>query len=385
MMTKDEFSREYSSRIELFNSFSRKLQQSLEKLLKRQGVSYDSVPFRVKGIDSGYQRIEEKKLENPFVELLDWCGLRVICYYLSDIALIGNIISAEFDVINADAVKDRMNKLKVNEFGYRSTHYIIKMKDAWLATPEYQDFKGIIAEVQVRTISMHAWAQIEHGLQYKPKEGGKDIDQAISRMPWQFRRKIYQLSAKFEEADDQFQNLRESLQKHYAELALSDASLDEFKNRELDINSLQEFITDACPGKIEIDGQLNNLFIRLKQVNGLTMQHIVNAFKVGRDYVEDVHIATYGAMPEHIKRLLRTTYFLDQQVYVLEVALLIGSDRYYLWKYRDNFNLSPVPHPELTAVNEARVRIGRKTGFFSDQPQIGWRGIATTPGTPIID
>ena len=59
---------------------------------------------------------------------------------------------------------------------------------------DYADFK---VEIQIRTILMHAWAEIEHRLAYKKQ----------AHIPSHLRRKFSRISAKLEEADEQFEEL----------------------------------------------------------------------------------------------------------------------------------------------------------------------------------
>jgi len=61
--------------------------------------------------------------------------------------------------------------------------------------PEYKRFSGLVAEIQVRTILQHAWAEIEHDIQYK----------AISALPTRVRRRFASLAGLIEIADREFQ------------------------------------------------------------------------------------------------------------------------------------------------------------------------------------
>jgi ppGpp synthetase/RelA/SpoT-type nucleotidyltranferase len=63
---------------------------------------------------------------------------------------------------NRDKVSDDPTR-----FGYQSTHYLVKYLNTRTMMPEYTRFRNLIAEIQVRTILQHAWAEIEHDIQYK--------------------------------------------------------------------------------------------------------------------------------------------------------------------------------------------------------------------------
>ena len=48
----------------------------------------------------------------------------------------------------------------------------------WLVSPNYRGLGDIKIEIQVRTILMHAWAEIEHKLAYKNKA---QIPESVTR------------------------------------------------------------------------------------------------------------------------------------------------------------------------------------------------------------
>ena len=45
---------------------------------------------------------------------------------------------------------------------------ILRFSDARCQLVEYQRYRDIKFEVQIRTALQHAWGEIEHGLGYKP-------------------------------------------------------------------------------------------------------------------------------------------------------------------------------------------------------------------------
>jgi ppGpp synthetase/RelA/SpoT-type nucleotidyltranferase len=66
-----------------------------------------------------------------------------------------------------------------DELGYQSVHYLVQFSPERCALPEYQRFQGRIAEIQVRTVLQHGWAEIEHDIQYKA-----GLVEAVSRLLW---------------------------------------------------------------------------------------------------------------------------------------------------------------------------------------------------------
>jgi putative GTP pyrophosphokinase len=75
----------------------------LERGLNSAGVKYHSIPKRIKTLDSLIAKAERKDdLADPFVEITDIVGLRVVCLFLSDITRVGQVIKNHFDVVAED-------------------------------------------------------------------------------------------------------------------------------------------------------------------------------------------------------------------------------------------------------------------------------------------
>lgn len=170
----------------------------LEKILNKAVSSLSIlaiVQARPKSIVSFTNKIISKdKYQNPLVDMTDLCGARVIVHFQSQVEKICNFIKENFEIDEANSL-DLKSKLKVNEFGYRSVHYIITpKKDSILDEPIDDKFKSLKAEVQVRTLAEHVWADISHDRIYK-------TDLII---PDEWKREAARLSAMLENADNAF-------------------------------------------------------------------------------------------------------------------------------------------------------------------------------------
>ncbi len=85
-------------------------------------------------------------------------------------------------------------------FGYQSIHYLVKLTSRRARLPEYDPFADSIAEIQVRTILQHAWAEIEHDIQYK----------SALVIPAEIRRRFMSLAGMLEIADREFQGIQDA-------------------------------------------------------------------------------------------------------------------------------------------------------------------------------
>lgn len=231
-MDLNETGKKFSKIKNKYDKLGLNLVQALELLLKEQNIGCLSINHRVKDKTSFLEKIERKNYQEPFEQIEDICGIRIICYYQSDVKLISDLISKELDVIES---QDKEEMLNSDQFGYRSTHFIVKINPNWLQAPNYRGLENLKAEIQVRTILMHAWAEIEHKLSYKSE----------TQIPKQFKRKLFIMSAKLEEADEQFENLRNSILTYKEEVKeIASGKTEEIipSNLELNLDSLQAFL-----------------------------------------------------------------------------------------------------------------------------------------------
>lgn len=251
---KETFRREYNEKCPNYERLARNLVQAFKTFLEDAGIDILGVVYRIKEFDSFCDKIQRKGYKNPFQEIEDICGLRIICYYPSDLKRITQIIATEFNVKESI---DKATQLEPDRFGYRSLHFVLTVKKDWLKAPNYRGLNGLKAEVQVRTILSHAWADIEHKLAYKKTE----------HVPDRFKRKLSQLSALFEVADEQFDILRKEREEYTKQLVSAEVvESGRFDvNQEMNLDSLQAFLDFYFPDRkksIEWTGELLDEIIK---------------------------------------------------------------------------------------------------------------------------
>ncbi|MCI5720987.1 MAG: GTP pyrophosphokinase family protein [Firmicutes bacterium] len=104
-------------------------------------------------------------LESIEENLTDVAGIRIICSFVDDIYKVAKMLQQQDD-IKVLLIKDYIAKPKPN--GYRSYHMIVEVPVFF--SNEKRPMK---VEVQIRTIAMDFWANLEHRMRYK-----KDIEAA---------------------------------------------------------------------------------------------------------------------------------------------------------------------------------------------------------------
>jgi putative GTP pyrophosphokinase len=228
-MDPDEIIAEYSSRQKIFADLSTRMLDLLRHLLSRSEIRVQSIEGRVKSRES-----LQKKLTRPgpgysaLKEVTDICGLRIITFFAADVDKVAEILRQEFEIDSTHST-DRRVFTDPDRFGYQSLHYVIALKPARTDLAEYQAFRGYQAEVQVRTVIQHAWAEIEHDLGYKS-------DVAV---PKTIRRRLFRLAAMLEIADDQFTIINET-QKQYR-LEVKQQLKTNIEDVKIDATSVGEF------------------------------------------------------------------------------------------------------------------------------------------------
>jgi putative GTP pyrophosphokinase len=209
MSYNDNILSEYDKNVSLYETLSRKISALLEGLIRDEGLYVHSIHHRVKERDSLSDKLN--KPDTSFKELgdlTDIVGVRVITYYNSDVDRVADIIRKEFTVDTEHSI-DKRALLDPDRFGYLSLHYVVSLSKPYAKLKEYRRLLRLKAEIQVRSILQHAWAEIEHDLGYKSKYA----------IPIQMRRRFSQLSGLLELADYEFDGLRKNLRDYSEEIA----------------------------------------------------------------------------------------------------------------------------------------------------------------------
>jgi putative GTP pyrophosphokinase len=180
----------YDSKTDDFQLLIDTVKFILKKEIDRNKIKIHDFTHRIKPFESFLDKIRRKNVVDPFKDMHDLVGFRIVCLFLPDLELVGNIIHREFDVFEED---DKVDNSEVDIFGYMSLHYKAKLK-----------------VIQVRTIAQDAWASISHYLDYKQE----------SFLPFQLRRDFHALSGLFYVADTHFSMLRQEQSKFFVKKTL---------------------------------------------------------------------------------------------------------------------------------------------------------------------
>lgn len=196
----------YLKRYGFYEDLAAVVKRILEESLKRRGIKVHSVEGRAKDPTSlGRKAAQPSDVDpgkpsypNPLEQITDLAGIRVITYFPSTLVAIDQLLADEFRIVERSDKGAEL--IEEDKFGYQSIHYLVKLTSQRACLPEYDRFADSIAEVQVRTILQHAWAEIEHDIQYK----------SASIIPAAIRRRFMSLAGMLEIADREFQAIQDA-------------------------------------------------------------------------------------------------------------------------------------------------------------------------------
>lgn len=161
----------------------------------------ESIKTRLKSMRSIQGKLRRKGLtySRKTVEenLNDVAGIRVICGFIDDVYALADCLLKQDD-ITLIAKKDYIANPKPN--GYRSLHLIVEIP-IFLSDEK----KPVRVEVQLRTIAMESWANLEHHMYYK-----NDVDPKVKE---QVSEKLNQCAEMCHQLDLKMQNICDIVEK----------------------------------------------------------------------------------------------------------------------------------------------------------------------------
>ncbi len=164
------------------------------EILDEAGINYLTVTGRAKSVESFAAKAGRTVdgvpvYADPLRDIADQIGIRVITYVRSDVSAVADVLRSQLRVLDdRDLGQETASE---GRFGYASRHLQVARNG------------GPTAQVQVRTVLQHAWAEFEHDIRYKgtvPEEHARDFD-----------RRFTLAAGLLELADQEFTTIRDRL------------------------------------------------------------------------------------------------------------------------------------------------------------------------------
>lgn len=225
----------YKLQYELYHEFGEAILDDISnKILKYERLSTQIVSGRLKEPTSLGLKISSNSKYSSLSDVTDLVGLRIVTTYKNEIPFIIQQFNEAFEIDkeNTNTNEDKSE----SEFGYSSYHIIVSNAKDESFKSNNKKFNGLKAEIQVRTILQHAWAEISHKIDYKAKEKPGTV----------YRRNLFRIAALLELADQEFSNIREDVIKSQKELV--PRKVGKVAETIIDNDSLQAYImeSDTC-------------------------------------------------------------------------------------------------------------------------------------------
>jgi putative GTP pyrophosphokinase len=323
-----------------YEQFTLSLETIITQMLAARDKKVASVQTRAKSLDSFGDKASLPsevdpnlpKYPHPLTQITDIAGARIIAFFPRTVEELDALIMEQF------VIEERSNKGDILEqqerFGYQSVHYLAKLKPARLALPEYARFVGLVAEIQVRTILQHAWAEIEHDIQYKPAE----------TLPSTTKRRFMTLAGLLELADREFQSIQDEYKQlnEQAETAVEAGNLEEV---EITPQALKAYLDK----KLGPDGRMSafsySWTARLLRTLGFTN-------------FQQIDECIFGYDDDRISRIIYKTRAGQLTRFEWQLMASMGENyiNRHLWRYEEWFKKSR--RSWLEELTEAGISIG---------------------------
>jgi hypothetical protein len=208
------------------------------------------------------------------------------------------------------------------------------MPKEWLRVPVLSDFGGFQAEIQVRTLAQHIWAEASHKYQYKQEQN----------IPPTVRRSIYRASALLETIDLEFERILEQRIEYRNEIE-NPEEIENNKEQILNVDLLESILDSKFPPENKTVPEpygevLNDLFYwnikTTEALNKIIEKHLIKALKEDKLRVKE----------------MRESMDYDRRIYYMHVGLLrvilaeeFGEDfhTYIINKLNAKFKINELP------------------------------------------
>ena len=158
----------YEAALEVLKTKIKLVKIEYDMLAKKENYSeIQMITDRIKSLESIIGKLAKNNLDftvqNVNDRIHDVVGCRIVCLTLDDVKAMIELLRKTLNATEGfriDKEKDYINNPKEN--GYQSYHFRVVVPVTF--SGEKYD---VPCEIQVRTLLMHAWAELEHKVHYK--------------------------------------------------------------------------------------------------------------------------------------------------------------------------------------------------------------------------
>ena len=310
----EALAKRYQELFPRYEKLGRSLLGALAQTLTQQGVELFGISFRIKDFDSFRDKVERGTYKDPFEEMSDICGLRIVHFYKSHLPLISETIAAVAEVLTSS---DQEGVLKPEKFGFRELVLAVKLKEETLKQPGFEDLAGLKVEIQIRTAVMNTWGEIQKELAYHSQQ----------EIPAEFSRKFFQLNTFFDLADDMLDDLKKEKERYSQKIAQAAKAEGGFQAQlPINLDNLQAFLDFHFPKRKKNLKVVSWLLVNIITPHQITMKELVDSYDIIKDKLP--------ALEKGLSGLLKETYFFKEKEFertqgIMLMTLLSLTDEDY--------------------------------------------------------
>ncbi|MFR1832842.1 MAG: RelA/SpoT protein [Lachnospiraceae bacterium] len=176
----NQFIEDYKKKLNYYDMAARLGAKLLEESLRSSGIramvtSRAKSPARLKTKVEQRNRKQEKPYQSIleiYEDIADLSGIRVSLYFPGDRDKADRVINTLFAVREIRSFPNESKPPTYNKrfSGYWANHYRVQMREEHLDAKQ-KKYTQVRLEIQVASVLMHAWSEVEHDLIYKPLRG----------------------------------------------------------------------------------------------------------------------------------------------------------------------------------------------------------------------
>jgi putative GTP pyrophosphokinase len=155
---------------------------------------------RIKEFDSAFEKCKRKgepQTKDGLKRLTDLAGARIVVDFEDNIKLLAEVLLAHERI----SLVGESNYLSAKDSGYRAYHLDILFRT--------DDNKEVPIEIQIRTLLMDAWADLDHSIRYKPTVPIMD-EKKCNKYFKIFGKVLFELDRDLMDARDMFDGIKKA-------------------------------------------------------------------------------------------------------------------------------------------------------------------------------
>ena len=179
-----QFVARYRKEYDFYEQACRMTAQVLDSTLQSTGVRA-IVTSRAKNPGRLEVKVRQRSIKKPYQsvddiyeDIVDLAGVRVALYFPAEREEVGRVIRSLFVLVSdpKEFPTPGQPSYKKRFSGYGATHYRVRMPET-LLNESQKSYSEAKVEIQVASVLMHAWSEVEHDLVYKPLQGKLSDDE----------------------------------------------------------------------------------------------------------------------------------------------------------------------------------------------------------------